>query len=237
MQSVAPILEMQARLSAIPRQGELLIERIKTREGYHLFFYPFGGRLVNQGLAALLAYRLGKLQPLTFSMTANDYGIELLSAEPAPLDAALAGEPNLFSAEHLLDDITASLNASELARRQFREIARVAGLVVQGYPGQKIRASHLQASSNLFYEVFRQYDAGNLLLAQADREVLERQLEQSRLAVTLQTMAAGPIRLLDCKRPTPFCFPLLVERMQASMLTTESLEERVRRMTLQYEKL
>ena len=237
MQAVAPILEMQARLSAIPRQGELLIERIKTREGYHLFFYPFGGRLVNQGLAALLAYRLGKLQPLTFSMTANDYGIELLSAEPAPLDAALARDPHLFSAEHLLDDITASLNASELARRQFREIARVAGLVVQGYPGQKIRASHLQASSNLFYEVFRQYDAGNLLLAQADREVLERQLEQSRLAVTLQSMAAGPIRLLDCKRPTPFCFPLLVERMQASMLTTESLEDRVRRMTLQYEKL
>ena len=237
MQAVAPILELQAARSAIPRQGELLIERIKTRDGYHLFFYPFGGRLVNQGLAALLAYRLGKLQPLTFTITANDYGIELLSAEPAPLDAALAGEPHLFSAQHLLDDITASLNASELARRQFREIARVAGLVVQGYPGQKVRASHLQASSNLFYEVFRQYDAGNLLLAQADREVLERQLEQSRLAVTLQGMAAGPIRLLDCKRPTPFCFPLLVERMQASMLTTESLEDRVRRMTLQYEKL
>ncbi len=236
MQAVAPILELQAARSAIPRQGELLIERIKTRDGYHLFFYPFGGRLVNQGLAALLAYRLGKLQPLTFTITANDYGIELLSAEPAPLDAALAGEPHLFSAQHLLDDITASLNASELARRQFREIARVAGLVVQGYPGQKVRASHLQASSNLFYEVFRQYDAGNLLLAQAEREVLERQLEQSRLAVTLQGMAAGPIRLLECKRPTPFCFPLLVERMQASMLTTESLEDRVRRMTLQYEK-
>jgi ATP-dependent Lhr-like helicase len=237
MQAVAPILELQAVRSAIPRQGELLIERIKTRDGYHIFFYPFGGRLVNQGLAALLAYRLGKLKPLTFTITANDYGIELLSADPVPLDAALEGEPNLFSLHHLLDDITASLNASELARRQFREIARVAGLVVQGYPGQKVRASHLQASSNLFYEVFRQYDAGNLLLAQAEREVLERQLEQSRLAVTLQAMAAGPIRLLDCKRPTPFCFPLLVERMQASMLTTESLEDRVRRMTLQYEKL
>ena len=112
----------------------------------------------------------------------------------------------------------------------------MAGLVVQGYPGQKVRASHLQASSNLFYEVFRQYDAGNLLLAQAEREVLERQLEQSRLAVTLQAMDSGPVRILECPRPTPFCFPLLVERMQASMLTTESVEDRVRRMTLQFEK-
>jgi ATP-dependent Lhr-like helicase len=236
MQAVAPILHLQAKLSGIPRRGELLIERIKTRDGYHLFLYPFGGRLVNQGLAALLAYRLGKLQPLTFTLTANDYGIELLSAEPAPLDAALAATPPLFDAANLLDDITASLNASELARRQFREIARVSGLVVQGYPGQKVRARDLQASSNLFYEVFRQYDAGNLLLAQAEREVLERQLEQSRLAVTLGAMAGGPVRILDCPRPTPFCFPLLVERMQASMLTTESLEDRVRRMTLQFEK-
>jgi ATP-dependent helicase Lhr and Lhr-like helicase len=292
MQAVAPILRTQARLSAIPRRGELLIERIKTRDGYHLFFYPFGGRLVNQGLAALLAYRLGKLQPLTFTIAANDYGFELLSAEQAPLEAALgivpgapagptpnspfnsardalldpqlsraqdtapsqaldparsptrdpahasmvSDRPGLFSSARLLDDITASLNASELARRQFREIARVAGLVVQGYPGQKVRASHLQASSNLFYEVFRQYDAGNLLLAQAEREVLERQLEQSRLSATLQSMATSPIRVVDCPRPTPFCFPLLVERMQASMLTTESLEERVHRMTLQFEK-
>ncbi len=236
MQAVAPILHLQQRVSAIPRQGELLIERIKTRDGHHLFFYPFGGRLVNQGLGALLAYRLGKQQPLTFTITANDYGLELLAAEAAPLDGALAGEPGLFSSLNLLEDITASLNAGELARRQFREVARVAGLVIQGYPGQKVRASHLQASSNLFYEVFHQYDQDNLLLAQAEQEVLERQLEQSRLARTLQAMAADSIRLIDCARPTPFCFPLLVERMQASMLTTESLEDRVRRMTLQLEK-
>jgi ATP-dependent Lhr-like helicase len=192
--------------------------------------------LVNQGLAALLAYRLGRLQPLTFTLTANDYGFELLAAEPAPLEAALAGEPGLFSPANLLDDITGSLNAGELARRQFREVARVAGLLVQGYPGQKVRARHLQASSDLFYEVFRQYDRDNLLLAQAEREVLEKQLEQSRLAITLGEMAAARVRLVQCKRPTPFCFPLLVERMQASTLTTESLEDRVQRMLAQLEK-
>ena len=236
MQAVAPILHLQGRVSAIPRLGELLIERIKTRDGYHLFFYPFGGRLVNQGLAALIAWRLGRMQPLTFTLTANDYGFELLAAEPAPLEAALAGEPGLLSPANLLADITSSLNASEMARRQFRDVARVAGLIVQGYPGQKVRARHLQASSDLFYEVFRQYDQDNLLLAQAEREVLERQLEQSRLAVTLAALAAGSVRAVDCKRPTPFCFPLLVERMQASTLTTESLEDRVRRMLAQLEK-
>jgi len=240
MEAVAPILDLQRRVSAIPRRGELLIERIKTRDGHHLFFYPFGGRLVHQGLAALLAWRLGRMQPLTFTLTANDYGFELLSAERAPLDAALdaaLGEgAALFTSANLLDDITASLNASELARRQFREVARVAGLITQGYPGQKVRARHLQASSDLFFEVFRQYDPGNLLLAQAEREVLERQLEQSRLALTLRAMARSTVRLVEPKRPTPFCFPLLVERMQASTLTTESLAERVRKMTEQLEK-
>lgn len=236
MEAVAPILNLQRRVSAIPQLGELLIERVKTRDGHHLFFYPFGGRLANQGLAALLAYRLGRVQPLTFTLTANDYGFELLAAERAPLEAALGGDPALFSPANLLEDITGSLNAGELARRQFREIARVAGLVVQGYPGQKVRARHLQASSDLFFDVFRQYDAGNLLLAQAEREVMEKQLEQSRLARTLGEMAASRVRLVECKRPTPFCFPLFVERMQASTLSTESLEERVRRMLTQLEK-
>ena len=179
---------------------------------------------------------MSRLPRLTFSLPPKGYGFELLAAEPAPLDAALAGEPGLLSPANLLDDITASLNASEMARRQFRDVARVAGLIVQGYPGQKVRARHLQASSDLFYEVFRRYDQGNLLLVQAEREVMERQLEQSRLAVTLQAMAAASVRLVDCKRPTPFCFPLLVERMQASTLTTESLEDRVRRMLAQLEK-
>jgi ATP-dependent Lhr-like helicase len=49
--------------------------------------------------------------------------------------------------------------------------------VFQGYPGQHKSARQLQASSALFFEVFRKHDAGNLLLTQAQREVLEQELE------------------------------------------------------------
>src|SRR5690606_1053641 len=238
MWAVRPILRLQQKWSRIPEADELLIERVKTRDGHHLFFYPFAGKLVHQGLAALFAYRLSRLQPLTFTLTANDYGLELLSPEPAPLDAALAGSRGmrpLLSPDGLLEDIPASLNASEMARRQFREIARVARLVFQGFPGQKRSAKQLQASSSLFYEVFSKYDQDNLLLAQAHREVLERQLEQSRLSQTLRRLSESRVVQEFVPRPTPLSFPLFVTRMQAT-LSSEKLADRIRRMTEGLEK-
>ncbi len=235
MLAVAPVLRLQTKWSRIPALDELLVERIETREGHHLFVYPFAGRLVNMGLAALFAYRLGQIRPLTATVTATDYGFELLSPEPAPLVEALAATPSLFDTGRLLEDIPASLNASELARRQFREVARVAGLVFEGFPGRKARTRHVQASSDLFFDVFQKYDAGNLLLTQAQREVLLRQLDATRLACTLTHMAASKLLLIDCARPTPFCFPILVERLQESTVSTESLEDRIRKMTLQLE--
>ncbi len=192
MEAVRRILELQAQWSRLPATDELLIERVRSREGHHLFFYPVEGRLVHEGLAALFAYRIAQLGPISFTLAANDYGLELLSPEPAPLDEAI--EAGLLSAEHLLHDIPASLNAAELARRQFREIARIAGLVFQGYPGASKAVKQVQASSELLYDVFARYDPDNLLLIQAHREVLERQLEQSRLARALQRVGRGQAR-------------------------------------------
>jgi ATP-dependent helicase Lhr and Lhr-like helicase len=242
MEAVEPVLRVQMKVSTLPAPGELLIERVKTREGYHLFFYPFAGKLVNAGLAALFAYRLSRLQPITFTTTANDYGFELLAPVPVGKKAATNGGPPgaedfrfLFDTETLLDDILASMNASEMAKRQFREIARVAGLVFQGFPGHHHPARHLQASSSLFYEVFQKYDEGNLLLAQAQREVLARQLEESRLTRILQRLGQGEVALKDVARVTPLGFPLMVERME-TLLSSESLRERIERMTLVLEK-
>jgi ATP-dependent Lhr-like helicase len=236
MEAVRPVLELQKRVSALPRAGELLIEQLQTRDGHHLFIYPFAGKLVNQGLAALFAFRLSRKRPITFTLTANDYGFELLAPEPVDIVAAIAGDYGapLFATDTLLGDIRASLNGSEMAQRQFREIARIAGLVFQGFPGQKRKAQHLQASSSLFFEVFSKYDAGNLLLAQAYDEVLTRQLEQSRLHQTLVAMRSQTLLLAAPARPTPLCFPLYVERIQAS-LSSESVAERVKRLTLQLE--
>jgi ATP-dependent Lhr-like helicase len=233
MEAVRPILEVQARWSRIPASDELLVEQVKTREGHHLFFFPFEGRLVHEGLAALFAYRISRLRSISFTLSANDYGFELLSPEPAPLEEALAG--GLLSPGGLLDDVSAALNATEMARRQFREIARVSGLVFPGYRHAGKTARQLQASSGLFFDVFQRYDPDNLLLSQAHREVLERQLERSRLGRTLERLSTSRVVVTTPERTPPLAFPLLVDRTRESV-SSESLPDRVRRMQLALER-
>ncbi|HEX2191476.1 MAG TPA: ligase-associated DNA damage response DEXH box helicase [Longimicrobiaceae bacterium] len=233
MEAVRPVLELQARWSRIPAEGELLVERTRTREGHHLFVFPFEGRLVHEGLAALLAYRISRVRPISFTLAVNDYGLELLSPGPAPLEEALAA--GLLSPHGLAEDVPAALNAAELARRQFREIARVAGLVFPGYPRAGKSARQLQASSGLFFDVLQRYDPGNRLLDQAHREVLERQLERSRLGRTLERLSAERVAVVETRRPTPLAFPLLVDRARQTV-SSESLADRVRRMQLPLER-
>ena len=201
MQAARPMLQAQARLSRLPQQGRLLVERFRSREGHHLFLYPFGGRNVHIGLAQLLAWRLARDEPNTFSLSINDYGLEILAAKPVPEDAL---QPQrLFDSSDLLADVLASLNSGELAQRRFREIARVAGLVFGGYPGAPKSMRQLQASSSLFYEVFRKYDSGNKLLTQAQSEVLSQELELARLRAALQRLAALPLEWVELQGAEP----------------------------------
>ena len=233
MGAMRPLLEVQRKWSQIPSPNDLLIERVKTREGWHLFVYPFEGRLVHEGLAALTAYRLSRITKISFSMSSNDYGFELLSPTEPPLDEAMTR--SLFSPEDLLADIMAALNATEMARRQFRELARVAGLVFPGLPRSGKSARQLQASSGLFFDVLKRYDPGNLLLDQATREVLERQLESTRLGQTLARLDKSNVVVTDPKRTTPLGFPLVVDRNR-DKVSSESLSDRIRRMQLSLEK-
>ncbi|MDB5999502.1 MAG: lhr [Rhizobacter sp.] len=233
MTAAQPMLQTQARLSKLPTTQTLLIERLKSREGHHLFIHPFAGRYVHIGLASLLAWRLAKDAPNTFSLSVNDYGFEMLSAEPVDVASLLDG--SALSAESLLGDVLASLNSTELARRRFREIARVAGLIFTGYPGQPKSSKQLQASSSLFYEVFRKYDEGNLLLGQAQTEVLSQELDIRRLAASLARMASQRVEWVDLKVPSPFALPLMVERFREK-LTTEKLGDRLARMLADMEK-
>jgi ATP-dependent Lhr-like helicase len=234
MEAIRPILEVQGKWSRIPAADQLLVERVKTREGHHLYVFPFEGRLVHEGLAALFAYRLSRLAPITFSMASNDYGFELLSTDAAPLDEAVASGMLLDTAR-LIDDVPASLNATEMARRQFREIARVAGLVFPGYPHSGKTARQLQASSGLFFDVFSRYDPENLLLTQAHREVLERQLESSRLGRTLDRLSRAKVIITTPKRTPPLAFPLLVDRTR-NRVSSESIGDRIRRMQIVLER-
>lgn len=221
------LLEAQQRDSALPGPDRLLIEQLRSREGHHLFVYPFAGRLAHEGLAALLAWRLARMRPATFSITVNDYGFELLSAEL--FDLTPGQWRGLLTDADLLEDIEASLDAANLARARFRDIARIAGLVQQGYPGKRKAARQLQASSGLIFDVLQRHDPGNGLLAQARREVLESQLEFERIAGVLRRVDDQTIVLAAPERLTPLAFPLWADRLRAQ-LSTEDWQARIQRM-------
>ena len=232
MRAAGPMLQAQARLSQLPRRGRLLIERYTSREGQHHFIYPFAGRNVHIGLAQLLAWRLARDAPNTFSLSVNDYGLEILAVKP--VDVSAATQAALFDVASLTADVLASLNSGHLAQRRFREIARVAGLVFGGYPGAPKSMRQLQASSSLFFEVFRQYDSGNRLLGQAENEVLAQELDLQNLAHTLSRLAALPLAVVELKAPSPFALPLMVERLR-EQLSTEKLKDRLDRLLAQSE--
>lgn len=225
-----PLFELQQKLSHVPLKNELLIEQIETEDGFHLFVYPFEGRLVHEAMAAILAYRLSKITPITFSFAMNDYGFELLSDQPIPLDDTNVHE--LFSTDDLLNDIQRSVNSTEMAKRKFRDVAVIGGLIFQGMPGEKKKARHLQSSASLLFKVIQEYDPGNLLLRQSYQEVLDQQMEESRLRDMLQRIQQSRIIIRFPVQLTPFCFPIKVDSKRED-LSSERLEERVRKLLKQ----
>ncbi|MGF7075197.1 ligase-associated DNA damage response DEXH box helicase [Mucilaginibacter sp. 3215] len=233
VKALKPLFDLQQQLSHLPQSHEFLIESFKSREGHHLLFYPFEGRLVHEGMASLLAYRISKIRPASFSIAMNDYGFELLTDEDIPIEEALE-DAGFFSIDNLIDDIQHSLNANEMARRRFRDIAHIGGLVFTGYPGQQVKNKHLQASTSLLFEVFSEYEPDNLLVRQAYNEALAFQLEEFRLRAALQRIQTQNIILKVIERPTPFAFPIMVDSLGRERLTTETMEERIAKMARSY---
>jgi ATP-dependent Lhr-like helicase len=230
LRALKPLFELQQQLSHVPKENELLIEQIETKDGFHLFVYPFEGRLVHEAMAALLSFRISRIMPISFSFAMNDYGFELLSDQPIPVDDSNVYE--LFSAENLTADIQRSVNSAEMARRKFRDIAVIGGLIFQGYPGEYKKARHLQSSAGLLFNVFSEYDPHNLLLRQAYHEVMEQQMEEARLRNMLERIAQSKIVLSFPEKLTPFCFPIKVDSMRED-LSSEKLEDRVKKMQQQ----
>lgn len=232
--AAAPLLKLQSEWSRVPGPGEILVEYVVDASGYHWCMFPFEGRLVHEGLAALVAERLTQRRSITLNLTANDYGFELLSE--VPLELTGDDWRTLLGTHRLVDDLLACVNSTQMARRQFRDIARVAGLIVPGFPGARRPNRHLQASSDMFFDVFRDFDPDSLLLDQARREVLEQQLELDRLRRTLERIAAQELVLVRPERLTPLSFPLSAERLRAQYVSSERWTQRVQRMALQLER-
>ncbi|MCE2777343.1 MAG: ligase-associated DNA damage response DEXH box helicase, partial [Algoriphagus sp.] len=231
VRQVLPILDLQQQLSLVPDAQTFLIESLQTREGFHLFFYPFEGRMVHELLSALLAYRIAQRLPVSFSMAMNDYGFELFSDVQLDIEELL--EEDLFSLDHLAEDILHCINESELAKRKFREIASIAGLVFQGYPGKPTSFKHIQANSGLLFQVFEDYEPDNLLLKQARAEVLNQQMEQELLIEAVRKINRKSIQVRYPSQLTPFSFPILVDRLSRTSLSSESVEDKIAKILAQ----
>lgn len=225
-----PLMSRQNEYSHIPKSDEFLVELIETKEGSHLFMYPFEGKLVNEILATLIAYRIGQFKPLTFTIATNDYGFELLSDQEMDLDTEKIH--NILSKENLLNDLVASVNASEMASRKFRDIAVIAGLVVQSQPGNRKNNKSLQSSSGLIFRVLDEYEPENLLLRQAYTEVFNHELDEARMKEAFDRINSCEIIVKRAQSFTPLSFPIKVDSLRNSM-SNEDLAKRIERMQQQ----
>ncbi len=230
---LAPIAKVQQARSILPQRDEFLIEYFKSKEGYHLLMYPFEGRFVHEGMGALIAYRISRIRSISFSIAMNDYGFELLSEDEIPIEEVL--ESDCFSLHNLGLDIQSSINEVEMARRRFRDIASIAGLVFKGFPGQPKKERHLQSSSSLLFDVFHDHEPENLLFLQAYEEVRQFQLEETRLRAVLKRIKDQKIVLTRPAKATPLAFPIMVDRLREKM-SSEKLEDRIKKMTLMLER-
>ncbi|MRX63669.1 ligase-associated DNA damage response DEXH box helicase [Maribacter luteus] len=228
IRSLKTIFNKQREESIVPKPDEFLIETFKTNDGHHHIFYPFEGRAVHEAMGSLLSYRISLLSPITFSLAFNDYGFELLSDQQLDIQEILYND--LFTTAYMFDDLQKSLNSTEMAKRKFRDIAVISGLVFTGYPEKGIKMKHLQSSSQLFFDVFKDYEADNLLYQQAFTETFEHQLEEGRLRMALERINQQNIIWKQCSQPTPFSFPLITDRLREK-LSSEKLADRIQRMT------
>ncbi len=233
LETISPILDVQKDWSILPGENQFLIEKSYSREGCHVFFFPFEGRYVHEGMSALLAQRISKMKPITFSIAMNDYGFELLSDQDIPIEEAL--ENDILSPENLVEDIRSSLNNSEMAKRRFWEISQVAGLVFHGFPGEQRKARHLRMSTSLLFDVFVEYEPDHLLIQQAFDEVMFFQLDEIRLRKALIKIQNQEIVLNHTERFTPYAFPIMVDRLREK-LSSEKLIDRIKKMQMQLEK-
>ncbi len=234
LKALRHLFKLQETLSRVPKENELLIEQIEDKDGFHLMVYPFEGRQVHEAMSAILAYRISRITPITFSIAMNDYGFELLSDQPVPVDDTNAA--GLFTADNLLTDIQKSVNSSEMAARKFRDIAVIGGLIFQGYPGEHKKARHLQASAGLIFRVLSEYDPKNILLRQAYKEVLEQQMEEARLRNALERIRQSNIIITFPQKLTPLSFPIIVDGLSRNNLSSEKLEDRIHKIQQQLEK-
>ena len=232
--ALQPLLQLQQSLSHIPSTNEILIEHFTSKDGYHLLVYLFEGRQIHEAISAIVAMRLSRIETNSFSIAMNDYGFELLSDKP--IEIAEEVYKQLFTTKDLYADIMQSVNSVEMAKRKFRDIAVIGGLIFQGMPGEGKKARHLQSSASLIFNVLNEFDKDNILLKQAYQEILDIQMDEARLRQSLERITKSNFIIKHPNQFTPLSFPIIADGLNRNNLSNEKLEERILRMQQQLTK-
>ena len=227
LQFLFPLFSKQLQHSHLPKEDEFLVENIHTREGFHLFMYPFEGRLVHEVMATLVAYRISKIYSISFSIAMNDYGFELFSDKQIPLTKDDLRK--ILCRDGLMNDVASSINAAEMALHKFRDIAIISGMVIQTFPGKQRNNKSLQASSSVIFKVLEEHEPDHLLVRQAYAEVFNQQLEEVRLQEAFKRIENSKIIYIFAQQYTPLSFPIKVDSLRQS-LSSEDLATRIQRM-------
>ena len=234
LSSLRPVLQKQYKLSYIPKENELLIEIFKSKSFQSLFVYTLEGKLVNEGIAFLWALRFTKISKCTFTISSNDFGFCLTTHKDFDFSILNKVINKFLDIKNLDQDLENAINFSELTKKKFKNIAQISGLVNNNNPNKLKSSNQLQISSNLLFDVFKKYEINHLLIKQAHNEVNNYQLEKTRIKKCLKRMSNLKILIKEIKIPTPFAFPLLVERLN-NTLSNESIEKRVDKLIKSYE--
>ncbi len=195
-------LEFQAKRSALPRPGQLLVETFPREGRNYMVAYSFEGWNAHQSLGMLITRRMEAegLKPLGF--VANDYALAVYGIDKIIDPAAL------FSPDILEHEFVDWVQQSHLLKRAFREVAVIGGLVERQHPGKRKTGRQVTFSTDLIYDVLRKYEPSHLLLQAAWDDARARMTDVGRLAGLLDR-AAETMLHVDLERVTPLAVPVL----------------------------
>lgn len=195
-------LEIQQRRSTLPHPDQLLVETFPREGRHYMVAYSFEGWNAHQSLGMLVTKRMETLGLKPLGFVANDYAIACYGLEKVTDPAAL------FSADILEHEFVEWVERSHLLKRAFREVAVIGGLVERQHPGKRKTGRQVTFSTDLIYDVLRQYEPGHVLLQAAWADARARMTDVGRLADLLDR-AADTMVHVDLPRVTPLAVPVL----------------------------
>ena len=195
-------LEVQSERSQMPGRDALLVESFIYDKLDHIVLYSFAGRNANQTFGLLLTQAMEQQELMPLGFVASDYGVAIWGLR-AVIDAAA-----LIKAALDAPAVDSWIAASQMAKRAFREVAVIAGLVERNHPGKRKTGRQVTVSTDLIYEVLKRHEPDHILLRATRADVETKIAEIDRLEEQLRHL---PVKHLKLQRVSPLAIPLMLE--------------------------